>query len=219
MTSVGDAVRGLQLVIVSSPSGAGKTTLWHMLIEDERRPGIHASVSHTTRVPRPGERDGVDYYFVDDARFEAIRARDGFAEHAEVHGHLYGTSTAEIERIARLEGVRAIVFDIDVQGARQLLSRYPHALSVFILPPDVGELRRRLEGRGTEDPDQLRLRLKNAADEMRCYNRFDYLVVNDDLDEAYAELCTVLDAHRASTAMRRPFAESLLARWAREVEP
>ncbi len=206
----------LQLIVLSSASGAGKTTLWHMLIEDPAMAGFHVSVSHTTRKPRPGERDGIDYHFVSEATFEAMIASDGFLEHARVHGNLYGTSTSEVERIASLPGARGIVFDIDVQGARQIARHHRGALTVFVLPPDVETLRRRLASRGTESSAELDVRMRNAIDEIRQYESFSHIVVNDDLQTAYREFVTVIEAHRLSTSMRRSLAEALLADRKRE---
>lgn len=210
---------GLVLVVLSSASGAGKTTLWHRLTSDDSMPGFHVSVSHTTRRPRGRERDGVDYHFVDRTEFERMLGADEFAEHAEVHGNLYGTSTAEIQRISRLDGARGIVFDIDVQGARQIVRRYPQACTVFILPPSVQELERRLRARGTESEDELRLRMDSAVREMQAFTEFDYIVVNDDLETAYRELVAIVRAHPLRTAVRGERARELLESWQHRSEP
>lgn len=201
----------IQLVILCSPSGAGKTTLARLVLADPQLGGMHFSVSHTTRAPRRGEVEGRDYYFVDEKAFRAILDRGGFAEHAVVHGKLYGTSVAEIDRISALAGARSILFDIDVQGARQLVKRYPDALTVFILPPSIQELRSRLSARATDSPEAVALRMRNAAEEIRSYREFDYLVLNDVLELARAELRTVIAAHRIGRTFRAHIAEALLA--------
>ena len=202
-----------RLVILCSPSGSGKTTLARRLIEDPDVPGIHFSVSHTTRPPREGEVDGRDYHFVDAARFRALVEAGGFAEHATVHGNLYGTAIEEIDRIRATPGARALVFDIDVQGARQLAGRYPDALRIFILPPSLAELERRLRGRGTESPEDLALRLENAVGELRRHGEFDHLIINDDLDEAHRALRSTLDGRGPGREAGAAVAEALIAEW------
>jgi guanylate kinase len=209
----GKATGGIRLIVLCSPSGAGKTTLAHRLLSDPSAPGLRFSVSHTTRPPRRGERHGTDYHFVDEATFLSIAGRDGFAEHAVVHGNMYGTSIEEIERIAGMEGTTGIVFDIDVQGAAQLAARYPGALRIFILPPSLVELERRLAGRGSESAQTMQVRLRNAVDEIRRYEEFDYIVVNDDLDRAFGELVAVVKAHGLERRFGAAAAEALLAEW------
>lgn len=185
------------LFVVTGPSGAGKSTL----IRRVRRslPGLAFSVSHTTRAPRPSERDGRDYHFVPVPTFERMVREGRFLEWARVHGHLYGTSRAEIERKGRRGDV---LLDIDVQGARQVRDRVPGAVLVFIMPPAAGELRRRLERRREDPPEVVARRLRDAREEVRAYKDFDYVVVNDDLDRAAADLRAVLRAAclRASAA-------------------
>src|SRR4051812_26991801 len=165
------------LLIVSSPSGAGKTTLCNRLRGEF--PDLRFSVSHTTRRPRPTEVDGREYHFVDRALFEAMARAGAFAEWAEVHGNLYGTSMAEIDAARATH--RGVVFDIDYQGARQLLACLPDAVTVFILPPSMEELERRLRGRADESEESIRQRLANARLEIEHYGFFDYLIVNDDV--------------------------------------
>lgn len=185
------------LLILSSPSGAGKTTLTRHLLE--QMPDFTFSVSHTTRKPRVGEVDGREYHFVEHDRFCELIAQGAFAEWAEVHGHLYGTSIAEIER-ARDEGKRGIVFDVDYQGARQIKAKLPHAVGIFVLPPSMQELRRRLESRGTEDRSTIARRYANAWIEIEHYAFFDYLIVNDDLERAKATVLGIAlaECHRRS---------------------
>jgi guanylate kinase len=138
----------LILLIISSPSGAGKTTLTHRLLQEF--PELRFSVSHTTRRPRPNEVDGQDYHFVDPQGFRQLIEQGSFAEWAEVHGNLYGTSLTEIDR-ARSDGKHGVLFDVDYQGARQIKEKFPEAAGVFILPPSMDELRRRLDSRGSDD--------------------------------------------------------------------
>jgi guanylate kinase len=176
-------------VVLTATSGTGKTTLAHSLVAGAGR--FVFSVSATTRSPRKGEVDGVDYHFVDHAEFEAMVARGELVEWAEVHGRLYGTPRAELERAgARGEHV---VLDIDVQGARQIKARIPDAKLIFVLPPDVDTLMGRLTGRGTETPETVARRLRTALQELQVVEEFDYVVVNDDLERC-------LDAIRAIVA-------------------
>jgi guanylate kinase len=179
------------LFVITGPSGCGKSTL----IKKVRRSlgDLEFSVSHTTRAPRPSEKDGVDYYFITEKTFERMVREKRFVEWARVHGHLYGTSRAEIERKGRR---RDLVLDIDVQGARQIRTRVPGAVHIFIMPPVAGELRRRLERRHEDSPEAVERRLRNAGTEIRAYNEFDYVVVNDDLSKAAADLEAVIVASR-----------------------
>ncbi len=179
------------LFVITGPSGCGKSTL----IKKVRRSvgGLEFSVSHTTRARRPSENDGVDYHFVSERVFERMVREKRFLEHARVHGHLYGTSRAEVERKSRRHDV---ILDIDVQGARQVRARVPTAALIFIMPPVAAELRRRLRGRGEDSAEAVRRRLRNARAEVRAYAEFDFVVVNDDLARAVADLKTVIAAAR-----------------------
>lgn len=197
----------LVLLILCSPSGAGKTTLTRHLLEHLR--DFTFSVSHTTRKPRVGEVDGREYHFVDRVRFQSLIAEGEFAEWAEVHGNLYGTSVREIER-ARAEGKRGIVFDVDYQGARQIKAKLRDAIGVFVLPPSMEELRRRLEARGTEDKQTVERRFSNAWHEIEHYGFFDFLVVNDDLERAKAAVLGIALAERHRRWRLAPAAERLL---------
>jgi guanylate kinase len=199
----------LILLIVSSPSGAGKTTLTRRLLQEF--PEFRFSVSHTTRKPRSNEVDGRDYHFIDKDAFREIIDHNGFAEWAEVHGNLYGTSMAEIER-ARIEGKRGVLFDIDYQGARQIKEKFPHAIGVFILPPSMEELRRRLEQRGSDDVDSRQRRFERAREEIEHYPFFDYMIVNDELQRALAQLRGIVLAESCRQWRVAPKAESLLER-------
>ncbi|HEX3769699.1 MAG TPA: guanylate kinase [Polyangiaceae bacterium] len=196
------------LLILSSPSGAGKTTITRLLLE--RCPDLLFSVSHTTRTPRANEVDGRDYHFVDRERFLELVDQGAFLEWAEVHGNLYGTSTAEIQRARATPGCTGMIFDIDYQGARQIKAKVSDVVAVFILPPSMQELERRLRGRGSETEDALRRRFAAAQLEIEHYALFDYLVVNEDLNRAFDELLSVVVAGRAARARRAALAESLL---------
>lgn len=173
------------LVIVSSPSGAGKTTLTRRLLEEF--PGLTFSVSYTTRPMRPGEVDGRDYHFVSPAVFEQMVARGEFAEHAFVHQNRYGTAQAPIE--AALAAGRDIIFDVDWQGGAALATRWPSdALKVFILPPDLDALAARLRRRATDEPAVIERRLQKALEELAHFHEYQHLIVNDELERAYATL-------------------------------
>jgi guanylate kinase len=194
------------LLIVSSPSGAGKTTLTTRL--RERVKGLTFSVSHTTRKPRANEQDGREYHFVSPERFRELIAADAFLEWAEVHGNLYGTSKWEIERA---KDARGIIFDIDHQGARQIKSTRPDAVGVFILPPSMEVLEKRLRGRASEDEETVRRRFRVAREEIAHYGLFDYVLLNDDLDEATEKLCSNFRAEECRRRRAARHAEHLLA--------
>ena len=195
------------MLIVSSPSGAGKTTLCNRLRAEF--PDLRFSVSHTTRKPRPNEVDGREYHFIDTTTFETMARNGAFAEHARVHENLYGTSLAEIE-IAR-NAARGVLFDIDYQGARQIKAALPAAVGVFILPPSLAELERRLRGRATEDEATTVRRLNNARMEIEHYGIFEYVIVNDELDRAYEHLRGVVLAERSRRARHAKSCERMLA--------
>jgi guanylate kinase len=193
-------------LIVTSPSGAGKTTLVRRLLA--RHPELAQSVSVTTRAPRAGEEDGRDYHFVSRPAFDEMVSRGAFAEWAEVHGQRYGTS---LEKVAEVRPrVRGMVFVIDQQGARQFKARVPEAVGVFVLPPSLDVLERRLRGRGTDNEESVARRLRDARVELTHYGLFDYVVVNDDLDVASAELEAVVVAERARRWRRAGAVESVL---------
>jgi guanylate kinase len=196
------------LLILSSPSGAGKTTLTKKL--QAEFPELCFSVSHTTRKPRANEVDGRDYHFVDRAQFEALVKKNSFLEWAEVHGNLYGTSLAEIDRARAQPKIRGMIFDIDYQGARQIRAKLPEVVGVFILPPSMDELLNRLRGRRTETEEGLKRRFEVARLEIEHYALFDYVIVNDNLDHAYDHLRAVVLAERSRRARRAELAESLL---------
>lgn len=197
----------LLLLILSSPSGAGKTTLTRELLRTFS--DFTFSVSHTTRRPRAAEVAGRDYHFVGRDEFERMVRSGAFVEWAEVHGNLYGTSLAELER-ARAEGKRGVLFDIDYQGARQIKASRPDAIGVFVLPPSMGELERRLRGRASEDEETIRRRFQKALIEIEHYAFFDYVIVNDDLEQAQARMRSIVYAERSRRARMAHAAEALL---------
>ncbi|HVX41669.1 MAG TPA: guanylate kinase [Gemmatimonadaceae bacterium] len=181
-------------VILSAPSGGGKTTIARRLLE--RRTDVGYSVSCTTRAPRPRERDGIDYHFLDREEFLRRRAEGDFAESAEVHGNLYGTLRSEISQV--LDSGRHVIMDIDVQGARQLRQAFPGSVTVFVLPPSGEVLLDRLRKRKTESPQQLAKRLNSALEELRAVEEYEYVVVNDDLESAVLRVEAILDAEVVS---------------------
>jgi len=176
------SARGTMLV-VSGPSGSGKSTICARLREDPR---VEFSVSSTTRAPRPGEVDGRDYHFVDKARFRAEIERGAFIEWAEVHGNLYGTPRLPMEHA--LKAGRVFLLEIDVQGGAQLKALGLPGLYVFVAPPDMDVLRRRLEQRGTDAPEVIERRMTRAQEEMRAVDRYDHVIVNRDLETTVAEV-------------------------------
>ena len=187
------------LFVVSAPSGAGKTTLCKGITDSLEN--LTHSISYTTRSPRPGETDGRDYYFVGADRFrDMVRAGD-FAEHAEVHGNLYGTSKRVLDDMIK-EGVD-VILDIDTQGARQIKSHFSTAVFVFIMPPSLAILEERLRNRKSDHEDEIRKRLKRAVDEIRDYGMYDYIVVNRDFERALSELRSIVAAERCRTKLLR----------------
>lgn len=200
--------RGVMLV-VSSPSGAGKSTLCHRLLGEFS--GITFSVSYTTRPPRGREQDGVDYHFVDEGTFDKMVGQGAFAEWAHVHDHRYGTTVTTVER--HLGRGEDLLFDIDWQGALQLRDKFPaDTVLVFILPPSLDELARRLRGRGTDAADVVDRRLARAREEMSHYAAYHYLLVNDELEQAYQGLRAIYLAARLATERCAAQAEALLGR-------
>lgn len=194
------------IFVVTGPSGCGKSTLIREVMR--RAGGLAFSVSHTTRPPRPSERDGVDYHFVDEKAFRRMVRAGRFLEHAVVHGHLYGTSLAEVKAKGRSGD---LVLDIDVQGARQVRRRVPGAVHVFVMPPVAAELRRRLVKRGEDGPEDVERRLENARTEVRAWKEFDFVVVNDGLDRAVADLEAVVVASRRRVAAMSGAVKPILA--------
>jgi guanylate kinase len=193
------------LFIVSAPSGTGKTTLCRAMTEVF--PGLHYSVSYTTRPPRPGDENGRDYHFISPAEFQERIDGDDFAEWAEIYGFRYGTSRSLIEKI-RSEG-RDVILDIDGQGARQLREKNLGGVFIFLLPPSLAELRRRLSLRGTESAAALKERLTKARAEMSEAREYEYLIINDDLDKAKERLQAVIVAEHQRRRRMEDFLERL----------
>jgi guanylate kinase len=181
------------VIVVSAPSGAGKTTIVEHVLQE--LPGLRFSVSHTTRAPRSGEQEGVDYHFVDRAAFGRLRDESKLLEWAEVHGNLYGTARFELEA-ARAEG-KDVLLDLDVQGAAQVRERVPGAVLVFILPPSYQELEQRLRRRGQDDAATIERRLAAAAREIGAFENYDYALVNDDFDQCVEGLKCIIRAARS----------------------
>ena len=188
------------LLVISGPSGVGKGTLLRTLFAEDRSFGF--SVSATTRGPRPGEQDGVDYHFLTEERFAELVRENAFLEYAEVHGHHYGTLRTEVAR--RIEAGRNVVLDIDVQGALQVMASWPDCVSVFILPPSYAELRERLTGRHTETPEDVERRLRNARREIPMAERYQYQIVNDRAEEAAQRLLQIARAEKQRTTRYHP---------------
>jgi guanylate kinase len=198
--------RGI-LLVVSSPSGAGKTTLARRLAKEHN---LHFSVSYTTRKPRTGERQGIDYHFVSDEEFARMVQGQLFAEWAVVHGNRYGTAIDTVNEAIE-KGVDCL-FDIDYQGGRQIRQQWPDdSVLCFILPPSLAELERRLRNRGTESAEVIESRLAMAKKELAHYKTYDYLVVNEELETAYSELSAIYGAARCARSRNEPRAQALLA--------
>jgi len=176
-----------RLLVVAAPSGAGKTTLVHALLAHE--PALRFSISYTTRKPRAAEVDGRDYFFVDEATFRRMVEGGEFLEHANVFDHWYGTSRAHVESL--LTQGYSVLLEIDWQGAQQVRSRAPEATTIFILPPSVAELERRLRSRATDSEETIARRLRDSLSDMSHWDEFDYVVINDDLPGAAAALASI----------------------------
>jgi guanylate kinase len=182
-----------RLFVITAPSGAGKTSLIEALLKAD--PSLKESISYTTRAPRPGEKDGVAYHFVDDAAFLAMKGRGEFLESAEVHGYRYGTSKQVItDALARGAD---LILEIDWQGAQQVRAIYPDCVGIFILPPSIEELERRMRARGQDADAVIRRRLDNARGEMEHAGEFDYAIINKDFHTAQRELAEIIQKERA----------------------
>jgi guanylate kinase len=197
------------LFIVSAPSGAGKTSLIRALVQSDA--GVSVSVSHTTRAPRPGEVDGRDYHFVDQAEFRRMVEAGEFLEHARVFDHFYGTSKAEVA--SRLAAASDVLLEIDWQGSRQIRAVEPAAVAVFVLPPSLEALRRRLVARAQDDGAVIERRMRDALAEISHYGEYDFVIVNDDFEAALGDLRAIVRAHRlradAQRVRHRPLIDSL----------
>lgn len=195
------------LFIVAAPSGGGKTSLVRKLIHDVA--SIDVSISHTTRNMRPGEVDGVDYFFVDDVEFKNMIAQNAFIEHAIVFGNLYGTAFEQIQ--ARLSGGIDVVLDIDWQGAQQIKRSFSDAVSIFVIPPSIDALKQRLQARRQDSETVIQGRMQNACTELTHYSEFDYLIVNDDFEQAAFQLKSIVIAHRLRMSRQSIQQEKLLS--------
>ena len=194
------------LIVVSAPSGAGKTTIVGEILRRDAR--VRPSISFTSRAPRPGEIDGVHYHFVSSPQFQSLIEEGELLEWAEVHGNYYGTGRRAIDDL-RQAGFD-VVLTIDVQGERQVRRFFPDALTIFIMPPSYGALIERIGGRGDTEEAAFRLRLRNSLDEVSQYRRFDYVIINDLLDEAVDELEAIIRAARCRGDRRTVIAEEIL---------
>ena len=194
------------LYIFSAPSGAGKTSLVKALLEQTT--GIEVSVSHTTRASRPGEESGRDYHFTDIASFEEMVGNSDFLEHAKVFDNYYGTASSSVDD--PLQQGQDVILEIDWQGAEQIRRHYSEAVSVFILPPSKAALRERLQGRGQDSEEIIDRRMRDAVSEMSHYAEFDYLIINDDFDEALQELRSIVIAQRMRLKQQGDQQQSLL---------
>jgi guanylate kinase len=194
------------LIIISSPSGGGKGTIIKEVLDV--LPEVGYSVSFTTRPPRFGEEEGRHYHFVTRRQFEEEIANDTFLEYAEVHGNLYGTSRIQTERITN-DG-KDVILEIDVQGALQVMEKLPAAVSIFIMPPSFDVLKARLTSRATENNENLELRLRNSHDEIKQYEKFDYIVVNDQVASAVRKLAAIILAERQHRDRQREAVQGIL---------
>ncbi len=196
------------LYIVAAPSGAGKTSLLKSLLE--RVPGVEVSVSYTTRPKRPGEREGINYHFVDPQTFQRMITQGRFLEHAEVFGNHYGTAKANI--LERLQQGIDVILEIDWQGARQIRQALPEAVGIFIVPPSRETLEQRLRARGQDSRETIERRMRDAVAEMIHYDEFDYLVVNDEFEQALDGLRAIILARRLRVEAQQEKLRGLLAR-------
>lgn len=195
------------VIVVSGPSGAGKSTILQAALQEV--PQLRFSVSHTTRPPRHEEREGTDYYFVSRDEFMRLAMQETFLEWAEVHGHCYGTSRSEYSRAA--EDHVDLLLDLDVQGAEKIRAKFPDSVSVFILPPSYHHLERRLRSRGTSDEGAFARRLAVAREEMELFPKYDYAIINDDLDVSVESLKAIIRAARCRTSRIEPAARKILS--------
>ena len=195
--------RKCMLIVISGPSGVGKGTIFSRLLASD--PSLTFSVSATTRSPRNGETDGVDYFFITEDKYQELVKQDAFLEHATVHGHSYGTLKSQI--LDKLEKGLNVVLDIDPQGAKQVMAQWPDCVSIFLLPPSYDKLRQRLYGRNTDATEEIERRLKNAKGEIEQAGMYQYVVVNDDLQVALNQVTAIVTAEKQRTSRYFPVVE------------
>ncbi len=195
--------RKSMLIVISGPSGVGKGTIYSQLLKNDH--SLTFSVSVTTRAPRIGEREGIDYFFISQEEYDRLLAEDAFLEHATVHGNSYGTLKSQVE--AKLAAGWSVVLDIDPQGARNVMKIWPDCVSIFLLPPSYEELRKRLYGRNTDNPEAIERRLSNARGEIEQANLYQYNVVNDDVGRAYQRVAAIIAAEKLRTTRYKPVVE------------
>ena len=195
--------RKCMLIVISGPSGVGKGTIFSRLLASD--PSLTFSVSATTRAPRNGETDGVDYFFITEDKYQELVKQDAFLEHATVHGHSYGTLKSQI--LDKLEKGLNVVLDIDPQGAKQVMAQWPDCVSIFLLPPSYDKLRQRLYGRNTDATEEIERRLKNAKGEIEQAGMYQYVVVNDDLQVALNQVTAIVTAEKQRTSRYFPVVE------------
>lgn len=195
--------RKSMLIVISGPSGVGKGTIYHRLLDND--PTLTFSVSVTTRAPRPEEIEGVHYYFITDEKYDSLLKDDAFLEHADVHGNRYGTLKSQVDD--KMAQGLSVVLDIDPQGARQVMAVRPDCVSIFLLPRSLVQLRERLYTRNTETPKVIERRLNNAKDEIAQMHMYQYVVVNDDLELAYEQVSAIITAEKQRTTRYFPEVE------------
>lgn len=195
------------LFVVAAPSGGGKTSLISALLDEDERTRL--SVSHTTRPPRPGEQDGVHYHFVDEFTFLDLVSQDAFLEHARVFDYRYGTGRQSVEQ--QLASGHDVILDIDWQGARQIRKAFPSCCSIFIIPPSLEVLRQRLTGRGQDSESVIQRRMRDAQAEISHWTEFDFLIINDDFDEALADLHSIIRSGHLSRPLNMRQLREILA--------
>lgn len=191
------------LIVISGPSGTGKGTICDRMLKSD--PSLVFSVSATTRKPREGETEGVHYFFLSEEQYDALLSQDAFLEHATVHAHRYGTLKSQVQK--KIDEGYNVVLDIDPQGAKQVMAHSNDCVSIFILPPSYQELEKRLHTRNTDDPAEISRRLGNARGEIEQMGRYQYAVVNDDLDEACAQVNAIIQAEKQRTTRYFPVVE------------
>ncbi len=195
--------RKSMLIVISGPSGVGKGTIYNQLLKNDH--SLTFSVSVTTRAPRAGEREGIDYFFISQEEYDRLLSEGAFLEHATVHGNCYGTLKSQVE--AKLAGGWSVVLDIDPQGARNVMNIWPDCVSIFLLPPSYEELRKRLYGRNTDNPEVIERRLNNARGEIEQAHLYQYNVVNDDVERAYQRVAAIIAAEKLRTTRYFPVVE------------